>query len=141
LLKVSAYNEAEYEQMKDHAVLGYQIVKPVKFLNEESLIILNHHEWYNGKGYPNGVRGKEIPFGARIVSVMDAYDTMRTAGGRYRRTLNCEEAVRELIEYAGTQFDPEVVLQFVKVLLKKGDLGHDAYDREKLDRSIKQAAA
>lgn len=141
LLKPAAYNENEYEQMKDHAILGYQIVKPVKFLSEEALIILNHHEWYNGKGYPNGVAGKEIPLGARIVSVLDAYDTMRTAGGRYKRTLNCEEAVRELIDFAGTQFDPEVVLQFVKVLLKKGDLRRDAYDREKLNRSVKQLAA
>ena len=141
LLKPGPYEASEYEQMKEHAILGYQIVKPVKFLAEEAVIILHHHERYNGKGYPHGLRGKEIPLGARIVSVLDAYDTMRTAGGRYKRTLNCEEAVRELIDYAGTQFDPEAVLHFVKLLLKNGDLSQDAYDREKLDRSINQLAA
>ncbi len=141
LLKPGAYEASEYEQMKEHAILGYQIVKPVKFLAEEAVIILHHHERYDGKGYPHGLRGKEIPLGARIVSVLDAYDTMRTAGGRYKRTLNCEEAVRELIDYAGTQFDPEAVLHFVKLLLKNGDLSQDAYDREKLNRSVKDLAA
>jgi diguanylate cyclase (GGDEF)-like protein/putative nucleotidyltransferase with HDIG domain len=141
LLKAGALNPDEYDQMKDHSLLGYQIVKPVKFLAEEALIILHHHERYDGTGYPHELKGKEIPLGARIVSVLDAYDTMRTAGGRYQRTLNCEEAVRELIDHAGTQFDPEAVLHFVKFLLKEGELNDDAYDREKLDRSVKQIAA
>ena len=75
------------------------------------------------------------------MSVLDAYDTMRVAGGRYKRTLNCEEAVRELIEHAGTQFDPEVVLHFVHTLIKRGDLSSGAYDRQKLEQSIRALAA
>ncbi|MBI4368189.1 MAG: HD domain-containing protein, partial [Candidatus Omnitrophica bacterium] len=141
LLKPGAFTHAEYEKMKEHPVLGYQIVKPIKFLAEEALIILHHHEWYNGEGYPNRLKGKEIPQGARIVSVLDAYDTMRAAGGRYKRTLNCEESVRELIEHAGTQFDPEVVLHFVQVLLKRGDLKPGAYDHKRLEESVKSLAA
>ena len=127
--------------MKQHPVLGYQIVKPIKFLAEEALIILHHHEWYNGEGYPHRLKGKEIPMGARVVSVLDAYDTMRAAGGRYKRTLNCEEAVRELIEHARTQFDPEPVFHLVQVLLKRGDLQPHAYDHQKLEQSVKSIAA
>ncbi|MBI4357715.1 MAG: diguanylate cyclase [Candidatus Omnitrophica bacterium] len=141
LLKPGSYSRDECEQMKEHPVLGYQIVKPIKFLADEALIILHHHEWYNGEGYPHRLKGKEIPLGARIVSVLDAYDTMRVACGRYKRTLNCEEAIRELIEGAGTQFDPEVVLHWVQVLIKRGDLDSGAYDREKLDYSVKAVAA
>ena len=141
LLKPGAYTHEEYEKTKSHTVLGYQIVKPIKFLAEEALIILHHHEWYNGEGYPHRLRGKEIPLGARVVSVLDAYDTMRAAGGRYKRTLNCEEAVRELIEHSGTQFDPEVVLRFIQTLIQKNDLNSNAYDREKLDQVLKSIAA
>lgn len=141
LLKPGAYNHEEYEKMKSHAVLGYQIVKPIKFLAEEALIILHHHEWYNGEGYPQRLKGKEIPLGARVVSVLDAYDTMRTAGGRYKRTLNCEEAVHELIEHSGTQFDPQVVLRFIQLLIQKKDLSSNAYNYEKLDQALKAIAA
>ncbi|MBI3999390.1 MAG: diguanylate cyclase [Candidatus Omnitrophica bacterium] len=141
LLKPGGYTHQEYEAMKQHPVLGYQIVKPIKFLAEEALIILHHHEWYNGEGYPHRLKGKEIPMGARVVSVLDAYDTMRAAGGRYERTLNCEEAVRELIEHARTQFDPEPVFHLVQVLLKRGDLQPHAYDHQKLEQSVKSIAA
>ncbi len=141
LLKPSTFTHDEYEKMKEHPVFGYQIVKPIKFLSEEALIILHHHEWYNGEGYPHKLKGKEIPMGARVVSVLDAYDTMRAAGGRYKRTLNCEEAVRETIEHSGTQFDPEVVFHFIQFLIKKGDLNPQAYDRQKLDQAIKRMAA
>lgn len=141
LLKPGAYTAEEYEKMKEHPTLGYQIVKPIKFLSEEAIIILHHHEWYNGEGYPHHLKGKEIPVGARIVAVLDAYDTMRAAGGRYKRTLNCEESVRELITHSGTQFDPEVVHSFVNLLLKRGDLKPQSYDRQKLEQSLKLIAA
>ena len=121
--------------------MGYQIIKSIKFLAEEALIILHHHEWYNGEGYPYRLKGKEIPMGARIVAVLDAYDTMRAAGGRYKRTLNCKEAVGELIGHTGTQFDPEAVFCFVQVLVKRGDLSPTAYDRQTLEQSIKAVAA
>ncbi len=141
LLKPGAYSHEEYEKMKAHPILGYQIVKPIKFLSEEALIILHHHEWFNGEGYPHRLKGKEIPIGARIVGVLDAYDTMRAAGGRYKRTLNCEESVRELITHCGTQFDPEIVTHFINVLIKRGDLDSKAYDRQKLQQSLKLSAA
>ena len=141
LMKPAAFTPEEYEEMKEHPMLGYQIVKPIKFLSEEALIILHHHEWFNGGGYPHKLKGKEIPIGARIVSLLDAYDTMRTAGGRYKRTLNCEEAVREMIKYSGSQFDPEIVFHLIQVLIKRSDLDPKAYDQQKLDQSIKRLAA
>ena len=141
LLKPGAYSHEEYEKMKAHPVLGYQIVKPIKFLSEEAIIILHHHEWFNGEGYPHRLKGKEIPIGARIVSVLDAYDTMRAAGGRYKRTLNCEEAVRDLIAHSGSQFDPEVVYHFINLLIKRGDLSPQAYDQQRLEQSMKKTAA
>ena len=141
LLKPGPYTNQEYERMKSHTVFGYQIVKPIKFLAEEASIILHHHEWYNGQGYPHHLKGKEIPLGARVVSVLDAYDTMRAAGGRYKRTLNCEEAVRELIEHSGTQFDSNVVFHLIQVLIKKGDLEARTFDQQKLEHSIKSQAA
>ncbi len=141
LMKPAAFTPEEYEEMKEHPMLGYQIVKPIKFLSEEALIILHHHEWFNGGGYPHKLKGKEIPIGARIVSLLDAYDTMRTAGSRYKWTLNCEEAVREMIKYSGSQFDPEIVFHLIQVLIKRSDLDPKAYDQQKLDQSIKRLAA
>ena len=140
LLKPGPYTHQEYEKMKMHPVFGYQIVKPIKFLSEEALIILHHHEWYNGEGYPHRLKGREIPLGARIVSILDAYDTMRAAGGRYKRTTTCEEAVREVVEHAGTQFDPTAALHFVQVLIKRGDLDGRTFDQQKLKESLRSAA-
>ena len=133
LLKAGAFDHNEYERMKPHPLLGFQIVKSIKFLSEESLIILYHHEWYNGEGYPHRLKNREIPIGARIVCVTDSYDTMRNAGSRYKKVLTSEEAVRELVSCAGTQFDPEVVVHFIHALIKKGELKQDAYSHEKLE--------
>lgn len=133
LLKPGAFNHSEYERMKQHPLLGYQIVKSIKFLAEEALIILYHHEWLNGEGYPHHLKGREIPISARIVSVIDAYDTMRIAGGRYKKLLTCEEAVRELMSCAGTQFDPEVVVHLVHALIKKGELNLNAPSHDQLE--------
>ncbi len=137
LLKPGAFNHSEYERMKPHPLLGYQIVKSIKFLSEESLIILYHHEWFNGEGYPHHLRGREIPIGARIVSAIDAYDTMRSAGGRYKKVLTCEEAVRELMSCAGTQFDPEVVVHLVHALVKKRELNLNASSHDQLEALLK----
>ncbi|MBI4388307.1 MAG: diguanylate cyclase [Candidatus Omnitrophica bacterium] len=125
LLKQGPFTLEEYEKMKEHPTLGYRIVKPIKFLREEALIILHHHEWFNGQGYPHKLKGKEIPTGARIVSVLDAYDTMRAAGARYKKTLSCEEAVKELVKQSGTQFDPEAVQGLIRVLVKRGEISEE----------------
>jgi len=136
LLKPARLTLAEYEAMKQHPYLGYRILKPIKFLQEEATLVLHHHEWFNGQGYPCRLAGNEIPIGARIVSVVDSYDTMRHAGGRYKKTMSVETAVNELIACAGTQFDPEVVQVVVQVLLMRKELSPDSYDRKRLRAAI-----
>lgn len=136
LLKPGRFTLTEYEAMKQHPYLGYRILKPIKFLQEEATLVLYHHEWFNGQGYPSRLARNEIPVGARIVSVVDSYDTMQSAGGRYKKTISCEEAVGELITCSGTQFDPEVVQAFIQVLLMRKELAPGAYDKERLQQTL-----
>lgn len=137
LMKSNRLTFEEYEKMKQHPYLGYKILKPIKFLQEESLLVLHHHEWFNGEGYPHRLKGEQIPLGARIIGVIDSYDTMRVAGGRYRKTVTVEEAVQELIAYAGVQFDPRVVKAFIEVLKSRGELTTENYDKEPLEKALR----
>lgn len=121
LLKESKLNFSEYEAMKQHPYLGYKILKPIKLLQEEALIVLHHHEWFNGEGYPCQLKGSDIPIGARIVSVVDAFETLMVSGKRYRAESETLEAtIKELIRCSGTQFDPSIVKAFVALLEKEG---------------------
>lgn len=133
LLKPARLNILEYETMKEHPYLGYKILKPIKFLQQESVFVLHHHEWFNGEGYPCRLKGNEIPLGARIISVIDSYDTMRLAGGRYKKTFSVPDAVNELIAYAGVQFDPQVVKAFIEVLRERGELKDEPYNKSRLE--------
>lgn len=137
LLKEGKLTFAEFEIMKQHTYFGYRILKPVKFLREEALIALHHHEWFNGEGYPCHLKGEEIPLGARICGVVDAFDTMRQSGGRYKKTSTLKDAVEELLNHAGIQFDPKVVKAFVDVLYKRGELHDSDYDREFIDKRLR----
>ena len=136
LFKPERFDLAEYEAMKQHAYFGYRIVKPIKYLQEEATLILHHHEWYNGEGYPCRLSKNEIPIGARIIAAVDSYDTMRVAGGRYKKTMSVEEAANELISYAGRQFDPEVVQALIQVLIMRKELDGGAYDKKLLQQAL-----
>ncbi|KMQ52433.1 metal dependent phosphohydrolase [Chitinispirillum alkaliphilum] len=105
--------------MKTHSSLGANIVKDVPFLSDLYSLILYHHEHYNGAGYPEGLKGEEIPLGARILHIADAYEAM-TSNRPYRDSLGEKEAVKRLMEGCGKQFDPEVVKAFLVVAEKKG---------------------
>lgn len=137
LLKSERLTFEEYEKMKQHPYLGYKILKPIKFLSEEAILVLHHHEWFNGEGYPHHLKGDQIPLGSRVIAVIDSYDTMRMAGGRYRKTATVEEAVNELVAYAGIQFDPRVVNAFIEVLLSRGELVAGGYDKDRLEKALK----
>ena len=114
LLKQDKLTKEERAQMNSHPVLGAEIIAPVTRLSRELPIIRNHHEWYNGSGYPDRLIGDEIPLLARILHVADAFEAM-TAARPYRMTpLTSEQALGELRKYAGVQFDPKVVDAFVK---------------------------
>ncbi len=95
--------------MNQHPTIGAEIVAPARQLHNEAPLIKTHHEWFNGSGYPDGVEALDIPLGARILGVADAYEAM-TSARPYRKTpLSHEIAIGELRKYSGIQFDPEVV--------------------------------
>ena len=114
LLKPGNLTPEEYEVMKKHPIIGHQILAPVKFLGPVAQMVLYHQEWYNGQGYPEGLKGEAIPLGARIVAVIDAWDAM-TSDRPYRKALGRDIAVAELRKGSGTQFDPNVVNAFLKL--------------------------
>ena len=119
LTKTGRLTEQEFEVLKRHPVVGATILKDVKFLEKEIPIILHHHERYDGTGYPYGLKQREIPLGARILAVADAFDAM-TAGRSYKKELEREKAVEEIKNKSGTQFSPEIVEAFLQLVeLKK----------------------
>ena len=97
--------------IRQHSAEGARIVGHVAELASLVPFIRHHHEWHDGTGYPDGLAGEQIPLGARIISVADAYDTMTTPR-QYRDVLSSEEACDELRRCAGIQFDPKVVEVF-----------------------------
>ncbi len=120
LLKQERLNKEERMAMNSHPVLGAEIIAPVTRLSRELPIIRNHHEWYNGSGYPDRLIGDEIPLLARILHVADAFEAM-TAQRPYRMIpLTSEQALGELRKFAGIQFDPRVVDAFVRTKWVEG---------------------
>ena len=113
LSKPGALTEEDWEEMRKHPELGYHILKDIEFLKEASEIVYAHHERYDGTGYPRGLRGEEIPQGARIFAVVDAYDAM-TSHRPYRKAIPHHAAVEEIRRSAGSQFDPQVVQGFLE---------------------------
>jgi len=104
----------EMEIMKEHAYHGYQIVKKIPFLAEVAEIVYSHQEWYDGSGYPRGLKGEEIPLGARIFSIADTFDAI-TSDRPYRAKQLPKAARTEIERFAGRQFDPEIVKVFLEM--------------------------
>ena len=118
LVKKDPLTREEFELLKKHPVIGVNILKDIRFLEKEIPIILHHHERFDGKGYPHGLNGREIPQGARIIAVADAFDAM-TSGRGYKAKVPLESVLAELRRGSGSQFAPEVVDVFVALLEKK----------------------
>ena len=114
LNKPARLTEEEYALMKKHPEYGWLVLRKIPGLESASLMILHHHESYDGTGYPGGLKGEEIPIGSRIVSVIDAFDAMISTRP-YRDGLPFEEAERRLLEGSGTQFDPGILEHFLPV--------------------------
>lgn len=106
----------EYEIIKEHPSKGVEIIEPLKALRPAIPMILHHHEKYDGSGYPAGLKGDDIPLGARIMAVTGAFEAMVLSRPYRRRTKSIEEAVEEITRYSNTQFDPNVINAFVKVI-------------------------
>jgi putative two-component system response regulator len=116
LRKPGPLDPDEWRVMRMHPEFSWAVLRLVPGLERASLFALHHHEKFNGSGYPSGLRGEEIPIGARIVSVIDAFDAM-VASRPYKQGLPCEEALRRLVADSGTHFDPEVVAQFIPIAM------------------------
>lgn len=117
LTKNGRLSEKEFEIIKMHSIWGAEIVKSVDVLATTVPLILYHHERFDGKGYPEGLKGDEIPLLARILAVADSFDAM-TSNRPYRKGLTVKKAINELILCSGTQFDPEIVNVFLHTLEK-----------------------
>ena len=107
-------NAAQWRAIKQHVVMSYRLLSGVEFLNHAAAVAYAHHERLDGSGYPRGLRGDEIPFGARVFAVADAYDAM-TSNRPYQKAMPPEAARAEMERCAGAHFDPEVVEAFCRV--------------------------
>jgi len=117
LSKPSKLTGEEFQLIKEHPSRGAKIFEPTKYLKPVIPIILHHHENYDGSGYPNKLKGSQIPLGARIMAIVSAFLAMITARS-YRVTKTIEEAKEEIKRYGGTQFDPRIVAVFLKIVQK-----------------------
>jgi hypothetical protein len=112
-------DDDELETLRSHPIEGYRIIAPLhRWLGPWAATVRDHHERFDGTGYPNGLRGGAISLGGRIVAVTDSYETM-TAGRPYRNALTVSAAREELVHRSGTHFDPYVVRAFLAISLRR----------------------
>jgi len=114
LLKPKKLTECEWVEVRKHPEIGYNILREIAFLEGATQMVLQHHERFDGKGYPQGLCGQNILLGARIFAVVDTYDAM-TSDRPYRKALGYKKAQEEIIRCAGSQFDPCVVEAFLSI--------------------------
>jgi ribonuclease P protein subunit RPR2 len=133
LCKAGPLSVDEWTVMRNHPIIGAQIVAPIAFLADAVDLIRHHHERFDGTGYPDGLAGEDIPLVARVFSVADSFDAM-TSDRPYRGSIGIERALAEIRSGAGTQWDPEVVRVFVQ-MIESGP----PEDDEGFARAIRQA--
>lgn len=121
LNKPGKLTDQEFAEIMDHPVMSYEIINKMKLMENIAKIIRHHHERYDGKGYPDGLKGEKIPLGSRIIAVADSFDAM-TSKRPYRDSFTMAQAIEELKKNAGTQFDPKIVDVFISII---EDLGID----------------
>jgi HD-GYP domain-containing protein (c-di-GMP phosphodiesterase class II) len=120
LLKPGKLSSEEYAITKKHPEYGWAILRSIPGFERTSLLVLHHHERYDGKGYPAGLAGEDIPLGSRIVAVVDSFDAMLSSRA-YRSALPVEEAVRRLVTDIGSQFDPKIAPLFIELAREQLD--------------------
>lgn len=126
LTKPGTLTKTEFEAMKQHTTIGDAVLRPIRFLDAVRPIVLHHHEWYDGSGYPAGLRGEAIPLEARIVQVADCIDAMMSPRC-YRRALTRPEVIHELQTGGGRQFDPmvaEISIRSLRMDMAAAALAH-----------------
>jgi HD-GYP domain-containing protein (c-di-GMP phosphodiesterase class II) len=132
LYKPAPLTVEEYSVMQSHSVNGQRILEPLKVgvIQRIGLMVRHHHERFDGCGYPDHLKGQEIPLGARILTLADSFDTMVSERG-YKKALALEEAILELLRCSHTHFDPELVQAFLRSLESHGDpRGNTVWDHE-----------
>jgi putative nucleotidyltransferase with HDIG domain len=117
--KKDKLTDEEYEKIKEHPVIGAGIIESIEFLKKCSKTVLHHHERFDGKGYPDGLTGEEIPKTARLLAIVDAYDAM-SSDRPYRTKLSPQDILNELENETGKQFDPNMVKVFISLVKEKG---------------------
>ncbi|NLK50967.1 MAG: diguanylate cyclase, partial [Syntrophomonadaceae bacterium] len=117
LLKPDPLTPEEFKEIQRHCEIGYRIAQAAPDLMPIADWILKHHEWWNGQGYPLGLKGEEIPLECRILAVVDAFDAM-TSDRPYQKAVSLEVAIDELQRGAGIQFDPQIVKAFLQIVKK-----------------------
>ncbi|MFA6890310.1 MAG: HD domain-containing phosphohydrolase, partial [Bacilli bacterium] len=120
LNKPEKLTDEEYDIIKTHTEVGYQILRAADEYSDLAIHALHHHERWDGKGYPTALEGNDIPLFSRIICVVDAYEAM-TADRPYRKRLTKEHAIAEIRKCSGTQFDPKIAKIFIEQILRKED--------------------
>jgi len=129
LLKDGSLDIVEYREIVRHPEYGAEILSRAPSLQKYIPAVKHHHEWYNGKGYPDGLSGDDIPLHAAIISVADAYDAM-TSNRPYKHSFSHEDALQELILFAGKQFHPEIVDVFLQIISREDFISQDRGRKE-----------
>ena len=119
LYKKSKLTPKEYEQIKKHPQIGADILRPIHFFQAIIPLMLHHHERWDGKGYPYGLKGEEIPLGARIIALADTYEAL-TSNRRYRKACSKKQAIKIIRDVSGSQFDPDLVDILLRLLELEG---------------------
>lgn len=140
LNKPSRLTEEEFTIMKEHPVKSWEILKDFPEFEQIALNAKLHHERFDGKGYPHGMKGEEIPLFARIILIADTFDAM-TSTRPYRKGLSYEVAFDELTQFSGTQFDPKLVQLFIQGMKKESLKGEDTFFIPLMDKKFEKKAA
>ena len=119
LRKPGPLTESEWEIMRQHPEIGQELLEHIQVLHLEQTMIRHHHERWDGKGYPDGLKGTDTPLYARILNVADSFHAM-VSDRPYRKALPIEVAIEELKKNSGTQFDPQIVEAFLRALERSG---------------------
>jgi diguanylate cyclase (GGDEF)-like protein len=120
LSKPAPLDAAEWRSIVEHPKIGQVVLEQAGSIRDAAQIVLHHHEWYDGRGYPHGLAGSEIPVGSRIVAIADAYEAMISVRP-YKRAMSHREAIAELRRQRGVQFDPELVDVFVSLVRDRAE--------------------
>lgn len=124
--KTSALTDDEWIEMQKHPDHGARMLREKQYLAGAAEVVRAHHERFDGRGYPRGLSGEDIPIGARVVAVVDTYDAIVSARP-YKKALAKEEAIQELVKNSGSQFDPRVVRAFLDVVRGANDVKAEAH--------------